>query len=193
MALVSRLREVAELRVKYADRYMPYAQLAESRHGFLRDLITLDEAITLRDVYGYPNEILTSLFTSAAGGQNRPAKYFSAAALVAGCGDIKAAKYLISQGLDFTESDDLAMKPIEVAARLGRAKMVRFLHFAAPVPVDDLGLDDLLSDLVQTMRGGKDLATFREVCSAYRDDFDRMRLVRNVIRAGACKALEVLH
>ena len=82
----------------------------------------------------------------------RPLPSSSAATMVAGCGDIGAAKYLIAQGLDFTAKDDLGMAPTEVAARMGQVEMVRYLLRAAPVEADYINLDSLLSSLVLDLR-----------------------------------------
>jgi hypothetical protein len=207
MSLMCRLDDVAKFRVEYASTHdcYPWAHVSESVDGYVRDLLTLEEAMTLRDVYGYPNAVVVGL----VGGLGKPAHY-SAVAMVAGCGDVKAAKYLISRGLDFEAEDDLKLTPIELAARLGKAHMVRFLHHAAPIPADDFGLDNLLSDVVEMVesasasasasasgKGGarekQGIATIRELCKAYCDDCDGVRLCSSALHAGLFVVFDIMH
>ena len=183
-----RLREVAEFRSKHAHKHLPYAQWPERpEDGDDRDLITLDEAITLRDAHGYPNDIIEGLFTG--GGQPQPARYFSAVSMVVGCGDIEAAKYLIEQGLSFNVYDDLQMMPIEVAARLGRVEMVRFLLLSTDATdANDISLDNLLSDLVRTLDGDACVHIIQSLCNAF-GSYDYIRLARGALRAGQCEIM----
>jgi hypothetical protein len=202
--LINRLLGVAFMRANNAHKSRP-----PSREAASRVRITPEEATALCDVHGYPIDIITGLRADdgqppagdgqppagdgqplasdgqpLAGGHTRqpswPLPSSSAATMVAGCGDIEAAKYLIAQGLDFTAKDDLGMTPIEVAARMGDDEMVRYLLRAAPADVADL--DGLLCSLVVDMRVDVCLSIVRMLCAASDNDYDHFRLARGAAR-----------
>jgi hypothetical protein len=181
-SLIVRLRSVANMRVLKKSKARELNGIAAAAEA--RVLITPEEATTLHVVHGYPNTVIARLstkFSQSIAGLPNPDKrmeamYFSTPTMVAGCGDIEAATYLIARGHDFTAKDDLGMTPIEVAARMGDVEMVRYL--IREVSADVADLDGLLCSLVVDLRADVCLSIVRMLCAAHDNVYDYLRLAR---------------